>query len=476
MTRLIRSVLLCFALLLLPHAAKADVFISARIGPPPLPVYEQPWAPGPGYYWIPGYWAWDSWYEDYYWVPGTWVRPPRVGFYWTPGYWAWSAGYYSWYPGYWGPRVGYYGGINYGFGYTGHGYHGGHWRNNHFWYNSYVNRVRGDSARYVYRETVVNKITVNRVSYNGGDGGTRARPSRDDENYRRDRSRFIDSTDDQRRHERAAREDRGLRLSENRGRPATLALPQPARPRGGDARSDREPRNDRNGRDERFERDPRNGRDDGDRQRIDPRDPQQRDLRREQERLERDRFEQDRGNPRRNNEREESPTVIRGSQVERNRFEDRDERGVGRRDLQDETPRMREPQRELPRPERNDMRPSRDEWREPQAERIEPSRGTRELRGDPDVERHAPPREPRIERERPERAMPSPQRIERMERPERIERAPRAEAPRMDAPRPPPPPQRNDSRGSNGGDGGGRNDRPQRGGEEPRGMRPDGRY
>ncbi len=45
--------------------------------PPPLPVYEQPPMPAPGYHWTPGYWAWNN--SDYYWVPGVWVEPPRVG-------------------------------------------------------------------------------------------------------------------------------------------------------------------------------------------------------------------------------------------------------------------------------------------------------------------------------------------------------------------------------------------------------------
>jgi hypothetical protein len=39
--------------------------------PPPLPDYEQPQAPGDGYLWTPGYWAWGG--GGYYWVPGGWV-------------------------------------------------------------------------------------------------------------------------------------------------------------------------------------------------------------------------------------------------------------------------------------------------------------------------------------------------------------------------------------------------------------------
>src|SRR5581483_6665422 len=115
-------ILLAALVLSAPLAANAGVFVSVNIAPPPLLGYEQPPIPGDDYVWTPGYWAWDPDVEDYYWVPGTWVLAPEPGFYWTPGYWAWVASYYVWHPGYWGPHVGYYGGINYGFGYFGHGY------------------------------------------------------------------------------------------------------------------------------------------------------------------------------------------------------------------------------------------------------------------------------------------------------------------------------------------------------------------
>src|ERR1700745_4122161 len=101
-------------------SAQIGVGIAVRIGPPALPVYAQPICPGPGYFWTPGYWAWDD-DGGYYWVPGTWVIAP-VGLLWTPGYWAFSDGYYGWHAGYWGPHVGFYGGINYGFGYGGGGF------------------------------------------------------------------------------------------------------------------------------------------------------------------------------------------------------------------------------------------------------------------------------------------------------------------------------------------------------------------
>jgi len=78
--------LLAAAFLLLSHTANgANVALSVNIAPPPLPVYEQPPLPAPGYIWIPGYWSYGP--DGYFWVPGTWVLPPDPDLVWTPGYW-----------------------------------------------------------------------------------------------------------------------------------------------------------------------------------------------------------------------------------------------------------------------------------------------------------------------------------------------------------------------------------------------------
>jgi len=105
--RLICSLLLAVGLLAIPVQSRAQVAvgISVQIGPPELPIYEQPLCPGEGYIWTPGYWAWDG--DGYYWVPGTWVLVPEVGFFWTPGYWAWDGSGFIFYEGYWGPVVGF---------------------------------------------------------------------------------------------------------------------------------------------------------------------------------------------------------------------------------------------------------------------------------------------------------------------------------------------------------------------------------
>lgn len=159
-----------------PSVAAVDVSISVGIAPPPLPVYAQPVVPGPGYMWIPGYWAWGG--GDYYWVPGTWVLPPAVGLLWTPGWWGWSGGFYRWHPGYWGRQVGYYGGIDYGHGYFGTGYVGDQWRGREFYYNRAVTNINVRNVHNVYvNRTVVENVHVSRVSYNGGRGGIVSRPS-----------------------------------------------------------------------------------------------------------------------------------------------------------------------------------------------------------------------------------------------------------------------------------------------------------
>jgi len=151
--------------------------VAVTIAPPELPVYEQPICPEEGYLWTPGYWAWDEDYGDYYWVPGTWVPAPEVGFLWTPGYWAWGGRGFTFYEGYWSYQVvGFYGGINYGHGYFGRGFEGGHWDNGRFFYNRSVNNVDVTIIHNVY-ESPVNIGNASRVSHNGGEGGIDALPT-----------------------------------------------------------------------------------------------------------------------------------------------------------------------------------------------------------------------------------------------------------------------------------------------------------
>ena len=156
--------------LFLSTASFAQIGISVRVAPPELPVYEQPMCPGDGYMWTPGYWGWAN--DDYYWAPGTWVMPPEAGDLWTPGYWGWGGNGFLFTDGYWGASVGFYGGIDYGFGYFGNGYEGGRWENGRFFYNTSLNRLDGNRIRDMYNTHVDER--VNRVSFNGGNGGINA--------------------------------------------------------------------------------------------------------------------------------------------------------------------------------------------------------------------------------------------------------------------------------------------------------------
>lgn len=143
-------------------AAHAGVFYSVVIAPPPIPVYEQPYAPGYGYIWTPGYWAYGD--DGYFWVDGAWVEPPYVGALWTPGYWGYGGSGYFWHPGCWARSVGYYGGINYGFGYFGTGFYGGYWDRDRFFYNRAYNRIGfRDHDNFIYNRRYGN--------YDGRPGG-----------------------------------------------------------------------------------------------------------------------------------------------------------------------------------------------------------------------------------------------------------------------------------------------------------------
>jgi hypothetical protein len=211
-------------MLALSAASFAQIGVSITIGPPPLPVYEQPPCPGEGYLWTPGYWAYDYDDDDYYWVPGTWVLAPEIGFFWTPGYWVWEGGGFLFHEGYWGPVVGFYGGINYGYGYFGEGYEGGRWDHGHFFYNRSVNNVNVTVIHNVYNTTVINH-TENRISYNGGNGGINRRPTPQEEAAAHER--HIAPVAVQIQHVQAARAERELRASVNQGKPPVAATPKP---------------------------------------------------------------------------------------------------------------------------------------------------------------------------------------------------------------------------------------------------------
>ena len=215
--------MLAALILCVPLVSAAQVGVSITIAPPPLPVYEQPPIPEPGYLWTPGYWAYGP--EGYFWVPGTWVMPPEAGLLWTPGYWGWSDGLFVWNQGYWAPAVGFYGGVNYGFGYSGRGYEGGYWRDRQFYYNRAVNNVTNVQVQNVYNKTVINNVTVNKVSYVGGPGGLAARPSAEEEQVAR--QRHMPPTSVQRQHRDSAGSTHELLATVNHGAPPIAATAKP---------------------------------------------------------------------------------------------------------------------------------------------------------------------------------------------------------------------------------------------------------
>jgi WXXGXW repeat (2 copies) len=219
-----RLLSLSLVMLAMSAASFGQFRVAITVGPPALPVYEQPVCPGDGYLWTPGYWYWDDDISDYYWVPGTWVLAPEVGFLWTPGWWGWGGEAFVFHEGYWGPQVGFYGGINYGFGYFGVGFAGGRWDNGHFFYNRAVMNVNVTNIHNVYN-TTINTTTINRVSYNGGNGGIDARPTAQEEAAEHDRHIPPVAAQDQ--HVQAARGNPQLRASVNHGKPAIAATEKP---------------------------------------------------------------------------------------------------------------------------------------------------------------------------------------------------------------------------------------------------------
>jgi hypothetical protein len=213
------------AMIAVPEYAAAQIGVSITLAPPALPVYEQPVLAEEGWIWAPGYWDYSQ-DGGYFWVPGTWVQPPEVGLLWTPGYWGWGNGGYAFNEGYWGPTVGFYGGIAYGFGYPGSGYSGGHWQGQQFYYNTAVSNVNVTNIHNTYTQTVVNNTTINRVSFNGGAGGSTARPTASEQAAAR--APHQPATALQMQHRQAAMANHSLSASVNHGKPEIAATPRPA--------------------------------------------------------------------------------------------------------------------------------------------------------------------------------------------------------------------------------------------------------
>jgi hypothetical protein len=82
--------------------ASAQVYGGAyiQVGPPAPIVETVPVAPGPSYYWIPGYWRWNGY--RYAWAAGYYGYRPYAGAVWHRGYWGHAPGGWYWHGGHWG--------------------------------------------------------------------------------------------------------------------------------------------------------------------------------------------------------------------------------------------------------------------------------------------------------------------------------------------------------------------------------------
>lgn len=81
------------------RASEVSVDIVFAPAPPPVaPVEVIGVAPGPGYVWIAGHYAWHG---RWVWIGGYWERVPRGYAVWVPGHWDRRAGGWVWVEGHW---------------------------------------------------------------------------------------------------------------------------------------------------------------------------------------------------------------------------------------------------------------------------------------------------------------------------------------------------------------------------------------
>jgi hypothetical protein len=145
---------------------------------------------------------------------------------WTPPYWSRVDGGYAFHTGYWATEVGFYGGINYGYGYAGDGYQGGRWENNDvLYYNRAVNNLGSLGIRNVYDQSSTADDNAVRVSFNGGDKGTAARPTSHQEALA-GVGPTIGATAQQQKHFDLAAMDRALYSKLNNGKPGVATTPR----------------------------------------------------------------------------------------------------------------------------------------------------------------------------------------------------------------------------------------------------------
>ena len=100
--------LFALALSLAPFAANAQLPVAvgtpvySTTAPPAVRVEVQGVAPGPGYTWVAGYWAWNG--NGYTWSAGHWEQPPQPTLTWEAPQWEREGGRYRFRPGRWARR------------------------------------------------------------------------------------------------------------------------------------------------------------------------------------------------------------------------------------------------------------------------------------------------------------------------------------------------------------------------------------
>jgi hypothetical protein len=80
-----------------PNAPPGTVIVTQA--PPPAQVEVVPVAPGPDYYWLPGYWSWQG--GGWMWIGGYWGIRPWHGAVWVHGGWGRYGGGWGWRGGHW---------------------------------------------------------------------------------------------------------------------------------------------------------------------------------------------------------------------------------------------------------------------------------------------------------------------------------------------------------------------------------------
>ncbi|MGA7119308.1 MAG: hypothetical protein WBY94_04380 [Polyangiaceae bacterium] len=83
------------------HTAPVDetVYETAPPPPPTAEVEVVPVAPGPEFFWVPGYHRWNG--RQYVWVRGRYERRPHSRAHWVPAHWVVRGRAHVWVEGRW---------------------------------------------------------------------------------------------------------------------------------------------------------------------------------------------------------------------------------------------------------------------------------------------------------------------------------------------------------------------------------------